>query len=115
MICIYNKIMPRDILDKTLAPKEEVKFLIKAGEQYSTSILRSSFYMTTVHCPGVDMAVQISNVTVPALDTDNDWFNIGTGEFVTCTPAPFKWLRIKLPEAATEDTVVYLQSIRATY
>lgn len=107
--------MPQDILNKTLASKEEVKFLIRAGEQYSTAILRSSFYMTTVHCPGVDMAVQVSNVTEPLTENDNDWFNIGTGEFVMCRPAPFKWLRIKLPVPAEADTVVYLQSIRATY
>lgn len=107
--------MPQDILDKSLASKEEVRFLIKTGEQYSTTILRSSFYMTTVHCPGVDMAVQVSNVTDPDLEDDDDWFNIGTGDFVVCKPAPFKWLRVKLPTAATEDTVVYLQSIRATY
>jgi hypothetical protein len=108
--------MPKNILDKTLAPKEEVKFLLKAGEQYSTAILRSSFYMTSVHCPGnSDMCVQVSNVTVPDLDTDADWFNIGTGEFVSCKPAPFKWLRIKFPEAVTDDTVVYLHSIKASY
>lgn len=108
--------MPKDILDKTLAPKEDVRFLIKAGEQYSTSILRSSFYKTTVHCPGADnMTVQISNVVEPDPNTDADWFNIGTGEFVVCKPAPFKWLRIKFPEAVAEDTIVYVQSINATY
>ena len=108
--------MPKNILNKSLAPKEEVKFLLKAGEQYSTTILRSSFYMTTVHCPGnSDMCVQVSNVTEPDLDTDADWFNIGTGEFVECKPVPFKWVRIKFPEAVAEDTIVYLQSIKASY
>lgn len=107
--------MPKDILDKTLAPKEEVRFLIKKNEQYSTTILRSSFYLTTVHCPKVDMAVQVSNVTEPNLENDDDWFNIGTGEFVVCKPAPFKWLRIKLPEKATKDLIVYVHSIKASY
>jgi hypothetical protein len=108
--------MPKNILNKTLAPKEEVKFLLRAGEQYSTTILRSSFYMTTAHCPGnSSMCVQVSNVTEPNLDTDDDWFNIGVGEFVSCAPAPFKWIRIKFPEAVTEDTSAYLQSIKASY
>lgn len=108
--------MPKDILDKTLASNEEVRFLVKSGEQYSTSILRSSYYMTTVQCPGnSDMCVQISNVTTPDTSTDTDWFNAGTGEFVSVQPAPFKWIRIKFPTELTEDTVVYLHSIKASY
>lgn len=115
LLTIYNKSMPQDILDNTLASKDEVHFLIKAGEQYSTAILRSSYYMTTVHCPGVDMAVQVSNLRAPKTENDDEWFNIGTGEFVMCKPAPFKWLRIKLPEPAEQDTVINLLSIKATY
>ena len=108
--------MPKNILDKTLAPNEEVKFLIKVGEQYSTTILRSSFYLTTVQCPGNStMCVQVSNVTEPNLDTDDDWFNIGVGEYVSCTPAPFKWMRVKFPEVVAQDTIVYVQSIKASY
>lgn len=108
--------MPKNILNKSLAPNEEVKLFLYAGEQYSTTILRSSFYMTTVHCPGnPTMCVQVSNATEPDLDTDDDWFNIGVGEFVSCLPAPFKWLRIKFPEAVEETTIAYIQSIKASY
>lgn len=105
----------RDIIDNKLQDREEVRLIIPVGDQYSRSILRNSFYMTTVHSPGVDLAVQVSNVHTPDTTTDDDWFTIGTGEYVNCVPAPFKWLRVKLPTPAGEVITANVLSIRATY
>lgn len=61
---------------------------------YSKAILRMGFWLHSLHSNGGSVTAYISNMDDPDLTSETDWFEAGSGTFLT-VEKPSRWLRVK--------------------
>lgn len=105
---------PALIRDGAVSGQAQLYLGINPGEVYTKAVNRSSFFKTSAQCIEKTITMQLSNLPEPDTDSDSDWYDVETGNFIS-TELPAKWMRFKAESAPSDQLVVYVMSVHPTY
>lgn len=79
----------------------------KKAPGYSDAVKRDLYEHHAIHCATKEVTAQISLVYSPREDSDEDWFDYGTGKYVP-VDTPAMWVRAK---GVSDLDVVHVLSV----